>query len=181
MRARNLAVPAYLTALALLVFPIVDVTVASWPLRTGSVAWRFGTVSLVGRTLITPLLGLLLACALAAVLEHLQALRTFSVLNALATLGLAGLAVLYVLDALQLRGQVGIDQVARFQLGSAATLAKLGLGALITLTLAVVSWGISGAMAARVRRAQADEGGRIVAPTGSGSSARPAGAAPEAR
>ncbi len=177
MRLRRLAIPAYLTVVALLVFPLIDLIVATWPLRAGSVAWRFSTVSVLGRTLISPLLGLFLAAAVATLLEHPRMLRVFSVLNGLVTVGFLGLAGLYVLDVLQLRDQVGMEQEARFRMGAAATLGKLGLGALLTLSLAWMGWRISTSVARKLRREQADdEGGRIV----TGVKARPSPTIPQA-
>jgi hypothetical protein len=177
MHARRLAVPAYLTVLVLLAFSLSDLIVATWPLRPESVEWRFTAVSILGRGLVTPLLGLLFACVLATLLEQPRLLRGFSVLNALFTVTLLGLAVLYVLDALQLHGQVSAQQETRFRMGSASILGKLGLGVLTALALAVVAWVESSSMLRRARQARADaKAVGIIAKAGTRASFSPSGA-----
>jgi len=158
MRVRKLAVPGYLMVVAFLLFPVADMLVATWPLRAGSPAWRFSTVSLFGRTLVTPLLGLFLASALATLLEHPRVLRALSVLDGIVALAIAGIAGVYVLDALQLRGQVSIQQEMRFRMGSAAALGKLGLAFLVTLTLSIACWKAAGAVARRARHSRSEKG-----------------------
>lgn len=137
---RRFAVAGYLVALVLVLFPFVDVSVATWPPRISEAAWRFGAAGLLSRVLITPMLGLLLASLLALLLEQRRTLRVFSVLSGVAALVLTGLVVLFVLDVLEMRTQVRPEAKAGFDAASLAALAKYGLSTLIALAFMVGGW-----------------------------------------
>jgi hypothetical protein len=62
--------PAYCVAVLLVVTPLVDLVANVWPPRLSAVEWRFGTFGLLSGFLLTPLLGMVLATAAAALLEH---------------------------------------------------------------------------------------------------------------
>lgn len=132
----------YLFALVLAVSPLIDLFSTVWPLRFGELSWRYGFFGLSAGYLHTPLLGLVLATAVAYWREHATSLRVIG----FGSLVLAGLLIpviaLWPLDFQQmgamrepeLRPGVmagGIIQELKY-MGACAVLALLGLGAIAT-------------------------------------------------
>src|SRR4051794_17704974 len=96
----------YPVALLLIVSPLIDLATAVWPIRPSEVSWRFGTFGLITSALVTPIVGIVLLQAAAALLGHARTLWVASVLSVVAgALLLIGTA-LFLLDAVQLRGTV---------------------------------------------------------------------------
>ena len=164
-RKRFLALPGYSVALLLIFFPLLDWAISVWPVRAGEVAWRFGATGLFSRVLITPLLGLLLAFAMAVLLEQRRVLRGISILSGLTGLAIVGGVVLFLLDALQMRPQVRPQAKMAFDLTTVVALAKYGLGVLVLSSFGVAAWksskGDGVAESKRVRK-RGDSAGLIV-------------------
>ena len=147
---RRLAWPTYFVAFLLIATPALDYLSNVWPLRLGDVQWRYGSVGLLAGFVLTPLLGMMLALAAAAVLEHRGVVRVLSIVNlvlvplwVIATLGFA-------LDVLQLRATVPEEGRSTFDIGATKAAVK-------HLTMAVgVAWlGIAG-----LRATRSSEGGK---------------------
>ena len=102
----SLAGPLYVLALLLVVTPPVDVLANVWPLRLGEVSWRYGTVGASSGYLLTPLLGLALACLIAIACRQRLMLRVLSVVCLVAGVMLVIAAIDFALDAAQLRHTV---------------------------------------------------------------------------
>ncbi|HUF76262.1 MAG TPA: hypothetical protein VMM35_08275 [Longimicrobiales bacterium] len=132
----------YLFALVLVLSPLVDLLSTVWPPRFGELSWRYGFFGLSAGYLHTPLLGLVLATAVAYWQEHGALLRVVGFGSVL----LAGLLIpviaLWPLDFQQIsalreeelrQGVIagGIIQELKY-MGACAVLALLGLGALGT-------------------------------------------------
>lgn len=139
---RTHVVAGYLVAVILLLFPLMEVALAVWPLRPGSVAWRYGSVGIFSRALMTPLLGLLLATALALLLKQARILSALAVAS-----GLVGFLLLFttgrfLLDALQMGAQVGADPVAQSTLQATTypAIIKLSLTAGAMILFAAGNW-----------------------------------------
>lgn len=137
---RRIAVPAYLIAALLILFPLLDTALSVLPPRLGEVSWRFGAAGLFSRALMTPLLGFLLAYAVALLLEQRRVLRAFSVLNAVLAVVLLGATTLFILDAVQMRAQVNPQAKTAFDVATLVALAKYGLGMVVTVAFAVTGW-----------------------------------------
>lgn len=168
MSPGKLAVPGYVLALCLLAFPAADVIVTAWPLRPGDAVWRFRTVSLASRTLVTPLMGLLLAGWLAGVLEQRWALRAVATLSGLLVLALLGAGAVYGLDALQMRGQVGAEERTRFYVALGTAVGKIGLAIVFGSGMAVASWRTSRSLRRSSSRSASDEGRPPIVAGGTG-------------
>lgn len=140
MSKKHLTIPGYLCAVLLASFPLVDSLLAVWPLRLGELSWRFGSAGLVSRTLLTPLLWLLLAYAIALLAEQRRVLRGISILSALITAMIVALIPLFLLDAVQMRAQVVPAAIFAFTVASVAALAKYMLAAIVTLSFAIFGW-----------------------------------------
>lgn len=158
MLTRLLAVPAYAVAFLLAFFPLLDTALSVFPPNLGEVAWRFGAAGLFSRALMTPLLGLLLAFAVALLLEHRKVLRGLSILSGLTSAVLLGTIVLFLLDALQMRSQVQPHAKVAFDIASAVALGKYGLGILVLGAFAASGWKASARVHAPSSRMPRDKG-----------------------
>lgn len=149
-RAHILA--GYLLAGILILFPLIEVSLAGWPPRPASVAWRYGTMGIFSRALMTPLLGLLLGSGVALLARQRRAVRVFGVLSALTALFLLFGSGRFLLDALHMRGQVGSDMTARSTLDATTVpaLVKLLIGMVGAGVLAYANWSASAARASDV-------------------------------
>lgn len=103
---RPVLMAVYPVAALLVLVPTIEVTAGAWPFQPSELSWRFGVGGIALKTVVTPLLGLLLAMVAGALLEHRRAVRALSVLCFLAALGTTMVAVFFALDFLQLRGMV---------------------------------------------------------------------------
>jgi hypothetical protein len=133
-------VPGYAVAFLLCALPLVDTTLGVWPPRGGEIAWRFGAAGMFSRALMTPLLGLFLAFAIALLLGHRRTLRTLSLLCALGAAGTLGTVLLFALDMIRMRAQVNPQAQTAFQIASVAAMVKYVIGALVLASLAVCAW-----------------------------------------
>jgi hypothetical protein len=134
-----LTTSAYLVAITLILYPILDTVLAVWPLRPET-TWRFGATGLLSRTLMTSSLGLLLTMVIALVAGHRMALRAAAVASAVAAVTLLVLSGLFMLDALQTRANVNPQAKTAFDVASAVALIKTVLGAALAAGLAVGGW-----------------------------------------
>ena len=142
---RHIAWPAYLVAFFLVGAPLLDLAVSIWPLHPRTLMWRWGSWALLSKALLVPVLGSLLAVTAASLLDHWRMQLALAVLNGLAAvLLLVGIA-LFVLDAVQLRGQVIPDAVGSYDVTV--------FSGLIYSTFALIAFGALSVSAFRVYRA----------------------------
>lgn len=139
-RFKSLRWPAYLTIALLVLFPMMDAVLTIWPLRVGEVAWRFGAVGIFSRALMTPLFALVLAYALALLLEQRIAQRIISGLSVLAALTLFSASIFFVLDTLQMRNQVQAQMKTAFDVASSVALGKIVIVASVALLLGILAF-----------------------------------------
>lgn len=102
----TLAGPLYFLAILLIGTPLLDILANTWPLHVGDVAWRYGSVGMFSGFVLTPLLGIALACWLATSLGHRMRQRVLMVACLVAAVVLLVAALGFVLDVLQLRHNV---------------------------------------------------------------------------
>lgn len=138
MPKQYLAWPSYVVGALLVLVPLSDAVLSIWPFRPGEVSWRFGAFGVTNGALMTPLVGLLTVFAAALLLGHHRVLRTLSVLCGVGAVVLLLVSGLFVLDAVQMRAQVGPDARRAFDVASARVLARALLisGALATFLIA---------------------------------------------
>lgn len=137
---RVLAWAAYAVALLLIVLPFVDILVTVLPVRLGEVQWRFGVAGLVANGLTLPLAGVLLVLATAAASGHRLVARIFAVLSLVGALvGVVGLIML-TLDMIELRNQVRVETLPRFDAAGIGAIVKYSLGVVTALLLGVGGW-----------------------------------------
>lgn len=122
----------YAVAALLIIVPLIEIAVGGWPFQPGEMAWRFGTLGILFKSLITPLIGLALVIGVAALLGHRRVARALAVLSLVVAFGIAALAVVFVLDYLQLRTTVaasmrgGVDRASLTALGMVAVVVPVG-------------------------------------------------------
>jgi len=123
----SLVGPLYLLALLLVATPLVDVLANVWPIRLGDAGWRYGAIGVTSGYVLTPLLGIALACLLATALRHRTMLRVLVVVCLAAGVVLVAAAVDFGLDAIQVSHNVpATPALARwsFNVGVAKALFK---------------------------------------------------------
>jgi hypothetical protein len=135
---RRIAPAAYCIAALLLLLPSMDYIGNVWPFRPGAVDWRYGAVGMISTYLLSPLIGLLLASATAALLPQPKVSKLLGVLGWVAALGLLLAVAGFVLDSLQVRSAAPADArwvtttsfllASAKMVGAAFTLMILGVG-----------------------------------------------------
>jgi len=137
----TLAGPLYFLAILLIGTPLVDILANTWPLHVGLLTWRYGAVGMFSGFVLTPLLGLALACWLAITLGHRVVQRVLIIASLVAAVVLLVAALGFVLDVLQLRHSVPANPpqaLWTFEVGAAKALVKhlTAVVALVWLALA---------------------------------------------
>ena len=140
--SKALSRPGYLLALMLFGLPIFDAATAVWPFHLGQERWRFGAMGAFSNMTLSPLLGLLIALMIAALLDQRRIRRVLGALCALFAVILAALTVLFVLDFFQARVQIRPQFQHAIIVATVTALVKLGL-TVLTLTL-LARAGLSG-------------------------------------
>jgi hypothetical protein len=140
IRRGNLYVAMYLVAAMMIALPFGELAFAAWPLRLGAIQWRFGVVGLFGNAFLGPMTGIVLLAVLAALLEHRVFLRVVATLALLLTLVTASGWVVFVLDALQLRGAVKPQSLRGFEVAAVKALLGLSCATLLGLWVGIAGW-----------------------------------------
>ncbi|MEO8338002.1 MAG: hypothetical protein ABI664_23715 [bacterium] len=123
--ARHLRVPGYLFFGIAMILPILDLLISVYPLRLGTVVWRFGAVGLLSNAIGAPLLVLFFIFALAVFSGDKRVIATVGVIAALIALLLVAGAGSFALDALQMKRRVQAAAQQRFMMASAQAMVKL--------------------------------------------------------
>ncbi|MFL5578670.1 MAG: hypothetical protein ACJ79S_22170 [Gemmatimonadaceae bacterium] len=155
---RLLSWPTYLVATLLIFVPFLDWAVAVWPLQPGNMRWRVAAVGQLSGGLMTVLLGLLLLFAVALLLEQPRVQRLVAALAGLLAAGTLVAIVLFLLDAVQLRGSVRPELVHSFDAVAIQALVKQLLALATSIALAVCAARASRA-SGEARRARATKPG----------------------
>ena len=147
---KPLARAGYLLAALLVITPLFDGTMQVWPLRLSDERWRFGSVGSLSNLLLVPLLGLLMAIAIATFTDGRRVKRVVGAICAVLAVVLAALSVLFILDYFQVRTIV----VPRMQHATAiATTTAVVKNILSIIALALLSRaGFAGPKAVVVRK-----------------------------
>jgi hypothetical protein len=136
---RGLRTSGYLIMTALIVMPLIELGVRTWPYRIHSPAWRIGFLGGGSAVLVTPLLALYLVFAIAAVADDRLVEYLVASLAAAATVICFGAATLFSLDVLQMKGQVSAAAASQYDIGSIWVIARLLVVAVLFIVLAVSS------------------------------------------
>ncbi len=145
----HIAWPLYLTGLVIIVFPLLEFVLTVWPPSPGVLSWRFGTAGLLGRSIMTPMVGLVIVFATAAFLGHTRVQRAVMVLGFAGTVALLLVTGLFALDLVQFRAQVRAGSKAAYDVSSVVTMLKFLAAAVVML-----AFGLSGLRSLRHARAE---------------------------
>ena len=122
----------------MVVLPLVDLVANVWPLQIGQLEWRYGAWGVLSAYLLTPLLGVMMLAAAAALLGHARMLGALFWLYFLAAAVLLIGSVLFVLDVFQLRGAVPQAGQSQYDVGAAKALVK---HIVVAVALFWLGWG----------------------------------------
>ncbi len=151
-RYARLIAPSYFLAFLLLLLPFLDYGASIWPMQLGAVNWRYGAAGLLGGFLLTPLLGVLLLGGLGVMLEGKKTLGFTGIVCLFLGALLLLVDVSFVLDAVQMRGNVPKEQIRVFDAGVVKAVLKHLTGALFSWMLAFACFRALGALAKRGAR-----------------------------
>ncbi len=115
---------AYFVALLLVLTPAFDFVGNVLPLHPSQLDWRYGVSGLLSGFLLTPLLGMVLASAVALAGNQRGARVVVGSLNLACALALGLLVPLFVLDFFQLRASVPAGELPLFQVAGMRAIAK---------------------------------------------------------
>lgn len=113
-RLAQLAAPAYVVALLLVLTPLADFLSGVWPWRPAAVDWRFASIGLLSGFLLTPLLGTLIAVLIASVRGDGRVLRGIGVFALIMGVMCTTVLLAFILDALQLNSRIPQEQRRAF-------------------------------------------------------------------
>jgi hypothetical protein len=137
---RAIAWPVYFAGLLTALLPMIDLFASVWPPRLGQVEWRFGTLGLLSGFTLSPLLGLIMCMAAAAVLEHRIVQRVLAVVAFAAAVKMVAFSVIFSLDWLQFRAAAPAEARPGMDVGSLKAIAKHALMAVAFLWLGIAGW-----------------------------------------
>ncbi len=132
----------YLFAAVLVLSPLIDLGTTVWPPRFGDLSWRYGFFGLAAGYVQTPLIGVVLAMAVAYWQGHAGSLRALGIVSLVVAVVLLPVLALWPMDVLQMRAlrelEVqrgvligGVIQELKY-LGACIVLGCLGLGSVGT-------------------------------------------------
>jgi hypothetical protein len=137
-RHSGLALGTYLVGAALIVLPLFDASISTWPFRFGDVRWRFGASGLFANALMIPNAGLLLILAAAITYGHNRFRRVIGVVAvAGAALWLVAI-VMFGLDAIQARPLARPEMRTSFAVASWSAVGKMLLSAVTLFVLGLI-------------------------------------------
>lgn len=139
-RSRLLIATGYGLALLLLVLPLLEPVVALLPPRPDQIRWRLEAFGAFSQVLVLPLVGGVVALGTAVLLGQRTVVRVLSVVAFLSGLVLAAAAMLFTLDLLQYRGEVGPELREFYEVAGAIYLVAIILGSLFLLWIGPVAW-----------------------------------------
>jgi chromate transport protein ChrA len=135
-----IAWPVYLAGVLTALLPMVDLLASVWPPRLGQVEWRFGTLGLLSGFTLSPLLGLVMCMAAAAVLEHRIVQRVLAVFALIGAVKMLAIVVIFSLDWLQFRAAAPAEARLGMDVGSAKAVIKHALVAVSFIWLGIAGW-----------------------------------------
>ena len=134
---RRVRTTAYVIATLVLLVPLMEIAASAWPYSPGNPQWRMSVVTAAAGASTAILLALLLIYVIGTLFGDRPAIRLVAWICALMSALCVVAAGSFVLDALQLRGQVLPDSASRYNVVSSLTLAKIFLVGSAALVVAV--------------------------------------------
>jgi hypothetical protein len=130
----------YGIAVAVYVYPLLDLMYTVIPVRPDVLQWRFGTVGFGAQTLWSQLLGLGLAAWVAWTAEHKIVLKVLAIYCFVLVVVLTVIAGGAALDYLQLRRSIVQGLKTKADFAAFRMFAQLGIAWLVALPLGIGAW-----------------------------------------
>jgi hypothetical protein len=115
----------------------MEIGASAWPYRTHNPEWRLGFISTAAGASTAILLGLLLIYVIGTLFDDRPVIWFVALIGTLMTALCVMAGGSFILDALQLKGQVNPSMEGRYSVNSALALVKLGLAGFAALVVAV--------------------------------------------
>lgn len=165
-RVAPLSAPVYTVALIMLVMPLVDAVAAIGTFSPTMYTWRFGAMGVLSSNIITPLFGLLLTLAVAALRQHRWVLRILAVLGFVTGAVLLAAMAMFVLDTLQMRADLPAEMSLPFLVvaGKALFAQALAFSGLVAIAISAKRLNRVPGSPEEVRRASRASDQLLVAP-----------------
>jgi hypothetical protein len=135
--ARRMRVPSYLIAALLFFLTFGELAVAIWPYKIHDLSWRLGVTGGITSGAGTALIAILFAFAVALFAGDRPMLWLVSAVCGIAAAMLLIACPFFVLDALQMKGQVRPELMSRYNLSFAWGFAKILLDIAVFAAVAV--------------------------------------------
>lgn len=148
-----MALPSYLAAFALIVFPIFDQLmqlVATTKLDDAR--WRFGAAGLLSNLFVLPVVGVMIVLVIAHTFGHRRFKRLMAVLCLLAAASLVVATGFFVLDAVQVRSLMRPEAQSSWLVATSTAVFKLLVTIVCLSGFGYASWRSSSASRSTVRR-----------------------------
>lgn len=147
-RSSLLGFAGYFVAAVLVFLPLLDILMSVQPMSMGDMTWRFATIGVLAGAVMTVILGMFLALAVAVHLEQRRMVKLTGMLSVLGVVAFLGFMAMFLLDAMGMRALVNPEAQAAFGVASVAALFKHGCGALGLGLVALAARAESKALAA---------------------------------
>ena len=158
---RRTRAPAYVIATLVILFPLMEIGASAWPYRTNNPEWRLGFISTAAGASTAILLGLLLIYVIGTLFDDRPVIWFVALIGTLMTALCVMAGGSFLLDALQLKGQVNPNMEGRYSVNSALALIKLGLAGFAALVVAVSAF-LAGRNLRRTSRREAKMPARVM-------------------
>lgn len=123
--ARRLRLPGYIVVAYITIGSLLDVVISSQPAQIHDMRWRLAVSTLLTGASGTELLGAVIFLALAVAVADGVAMWVGFALSLLCGVLYIGAGAVFALDALQMRGQIRPEMLARYNLNLLWTLARM--------------------------------------------------------
>ena len=120
--------------------PSIDGIISILPLKLRDVSWRFGASGIMSRALLEFFFGLVVAYAIALLLQHRIVQRGLAWLSAAIVIILLAVLLLFLLDALQLQRQFPPEARTAFYYALGSAVLKYCAAIVTALILGVSAW-----------------------------------------
>lgn len=140
---RRTRAPAYVIAMLMLVFPLMELCASAWPYRINNPEWRLSVVTAAAGAATAILLALLMIYVIGALFQDRPASWFVASVSAVMTTLCVIAAGSFSLDALQMRGSVTPGLEGRFNVTTGLVLAKICLAGFGALLLAMSAFRFS--------------------------------------
>jgi hypothetical protein len=127
---RQLAPAAYISAAALVIFPLYDSSTSLIPWTVANAQWRFGAIGVLSNTLMIVCLGALIAVGAAILSNQPRARRLLGATSWVLAVVLLFAIAAFAMDAVQARRLIRADLLGAYQTASITAEVKLLVGVL---------------------------------------------------